>query len=63
MTKRDFVLIAESFAKCAPDAKTAPAAREMWRDLRGTIATALDSTNPRFDRDRFLRACANGKEI
>ena len=49
MTKKDFELIAATIAYLP----AGPARRETAR----LFADALATTNPRFDRARFLRAC------
>lgn len=57
MTRKDYELIAAAVAEANADmvdhpgrlAGAAQVARYLARELRGT--------NPRFDRDRFLRAC------
>lgn len=63
MTRKDFVLIAESFADTRkklqePGAciNTAAALDVLDFTVRQT-AFALRRTNPRFDTDRFLTAC------
>lgn len=53
MTKKDFKLIAAVVAGMPPDADMVSVAY--------AFANALASTNPRFDRERFLKA-ATGKE-
>lgn len=53
MTRRDFELIAEVLATTTrgPDCP-APLADH----IAAVFAIELDATNPRFDRERFLRA-------
>lgn len=50
MTRRDFELIARVFAAQAPHDDSA-------RRLIEALADELATTNPRFDRIRFVRAC------
>lgn len=49
MEKRNFEIIARAFATCANGATKATIASQ--------IADALERTNPRFDRFKFLHAC------
>ena len=55
MTHKDFVLIAGALAETL--AAGAFSAEEMHRNITDALADALRSTNPRFDRARFLAAC------
>ncbi len=48
MTRKDYILLAEAVARLADSADKASVVH--------AIAYALASDNPRFDRDRFLRA-------
>lgn len=48
MTRRDFELITKTIRDLPPPARPLVA----WR-----FAEALRSTNPRFDAERFLKAC------
>ena len=70
MTKKDYVLIAATLrgdaAHLAPNAvytdyTTMPAwnkgAYDQWHTTVLAVCDALVSTNPRFDRARFLAAC------
>lgn len=59
MTRKDFQLIAdvlndcrESYADANADAGT-----QAIETVAECFALRLRATNPRFDRDRFLRAC------
>lgn len=56
MTRKDYVLIAGA-VKEARDASHTPYLREGIEKAASHIATALQFDNPRFDRDRFLKAC------
>lgn len=53
MTRKDYILI----AKAIKDASSAPgfAARNSF--VTHALADALAKDNPRFDRDRFMKAC------
>ncbi len=53
MTRMDFELIAKTLRDAA---RGAPAEFE-YRQLAFRFADALSSTNPLFDRQRFLDAC------
>jgi len=52
MTKKDFELIAAALARCKPSALNTA-----WYNVVYALADALATTNPRFDRARFLAAC------
>jgi hypothetical protein len=52
VTKKDFQLIADTIRY-----NLGPPCRERAAEA---FADALRSTNPRFDRERFLRACGVG---
>ena len=59
MTRKDYILIAEAIKQTA-DMSRSFADAEALRGARLTanhIATALGRDNPRFDRERFLKAC------
>jgi hypothetical protein len=51
MTKKDFELIAATIAKAFN------ADRENLEHAAFVFEDALSATNPKFDRERFLRAC------
>lgn len=62
MTKKDYIAI----AKCIADARANPehfyvsAEPQYTRGVNSAavaLAVALKADNPRFDRERFLRAC------
>lgn len=58
MTRKDFVLIANALKDAAEMASTAhPDFRRGVNQAASDIAYALRTTNPRFDRERFLKAC------
>lgn len=66
MQRRHFELIANVLKSAKPspdcaDAKLLPKVHqyhvEQWDRTVGTFAKALHSTNPNFNRDRFLKAC------
>ncbi len=54
MTRKDYVLIAEVIAT------SWHANAEAKRTLAISFAEALETDNPRFDSERFLRACGVG---
>ena len=59
MQRRHFQMIANVFAQgqplgCGPKSD---AHRECWTALAESFASRLASTNPGFDRARFLAAC------
>jgi hypothetical protein len=54
MTRKDYVMLAE----CINDARLAnPETRGAVADVANRIARELARDNPRFDRERFDRAC------
>ena len=65
MTKKDFELIANTLRSEDPRTKHYPdmtdwekgVAGEEWNTTVLAFADALATTNPRFDRARFLAAC------
>lgn len=61
MTKQDFELIASHIRESWIDNEGPSAApHKQWRGVESVayrLASALERTNPRFDRARFLRAC------
>lgn len=64
MTRKDFVLIADTLKAAKPqlDWRDTPdmekqAEMALWTELAQSLATALARTNPAFDRTRFLTAC------
>lgn len=69
MTRKDYELIAKAIYGSLIQSKSLD-----WQDLYAEqhhitarhIANALERTNPRFDRERFLTACGvltNTKEV
>ncbi len=66
MTRKDYVLISDALAAAKPEPhKEAEEAGEIatlaeevaWRNCCLYVANALDHDSPRFDKDRFLKAC------
>lgn len=62
MTRKDFELIAAVFADNKPAFKppidyVGQAVLDEHAYLANAMAAKLRSTNPRFDRERFLAAC------
>jgi hypothetical protein len=57
MTRKDYILLAEAIAGTAPKGELNRNAAAIYRHglVRG-IADALAADNPRFDRERFLKA-------
>ena len=56
MTRKDFELIADTLKDC-PKGLKGSGQRQDWEIVCGHFAAALNNTNPRFDRSRFLTAC------
>lgn len=68
MTKKDYQKIAMVFQDTKPiEHPKYPeyerGAREQWEWFRDKMAGLLRADNPRFDRDRFLRACEPGANV
>jgi len=63
MTRKDYILIADALKAAKPiPAHQLPdyserAAIESHRNAVHSICAALSDDNPRFDRERFLKAC------
>jgi hypothetical protein len=59
MQRRHFELIAETIKEMVDDYANEPdhPYRDMGRVVAVRFASKLKSTNPQFNRDRFLRAC------
>jgi hypothetical protein len=60
MTRKDFVLIARAVAD-ARNVSVDPQHLGAVDTVALELADALRSTNPNFDRERFLRACRGAK--
>jgi len=56
MTKKDYELIAAAI-KDNREYDPMECYAEALDDVARSLATALQRDNPRFDRDRFLKAC------
>ena len=52
MSKKHFKLLAAVMLEIKPDRDISD-----WQNACSAIASVCAMTNPRFDRDRFLRAC------
>ena len=57
MTRKDFQLIADVLKASS----TSPMNRCVVQELAVTFASELSKTNPRFNKQRFIEACANNK--
>lgn len=57
MTRKDYVLIASTFAKFQKIQDLDQTINWTGADLARNLADVLQGDNPRFDRDRFLVAC------
>ena len=57
MTKKDYIAIAQAISSQKPAQGSSGAQFEQWGDVANAIAGKLADDNPRFDRDRFLKAC------
>ncbi len=58
MTKKDYIAIAEAFSiqHHVPTADAVVQSSNL-RDVAERLTRYLAADNPRFDRDKFLRAC------
>lgn len=62
MMRQDFETIAEVLRETRPskngmtETDNQESARLAWEDVRNTFADRLATTNPRFDRSRFIAA-------
>ena len=57
MTRKDYVLIADTFAKFQKIQDLDQTINWTGADLARNLADVLQGDNPRFDRARFLVAC------
>jgi hypothetical protein len=67
MTRKDYILIAQKFHQCrdfskryphAPSQQVRQAVDDEMAFLANVLATAFERENPRFDRNKFLKACS-----
>jgi hypothetical protein len=63
MTRKDFELIAAAVRahlhvkRTGTDSLSVLFVEDATRGVVTTLANHLEATNPRFDRDRFIKAC------
>ena len=57
MTKKDYELIARNIAQVQREFRGVEDGINAIRDVAVFIASDLERDNPRFDRERFLKAC------
>ncbi len=57
MTRKDYVLIAQTLAGLMSDFNNGGEDSVSLSLVAEELATALETDNPRFDRHRFLTAC------
>lgn len=57
MTRKDFEAIAAIMANNRPHSILEGSAHEYWRQIRDSLSSHFESTNPRFDKDKFEKAC------
>ena len=58
MTRKDFERIAKIINDQAKDVTTGISDRVLLNELANKFADNFKAENPRFDRDRFMRACS-----
>lgn len=58
MSRKDFELIANVIAEYRSEAPGRDRKENAGSEIASRFADALQATNPRFDRARFLKACA-----
>lgn len=66
MSRKDYKILAEAFAKVHPDRPGVPLRRSLvelscWMSCVQAVADALEKDNPRFHRGRFLAAAGVGE--
>lgn len=57
MTRKDFNMLASLIAASMEAQKAYPQAREAIAGFASNLASMLKISNPRFNRERFLKAC------
>ena len=57
MTRKDYILIAEAIEPVISASHFDSARKDGARRVAVRVAAALSADNPRFDRERFLKAC------
>lgn len=62
MTKKDYERIALVFQKLRPHPPDTPLGYQ-WEHMRFHFAEMLAADNPRFDVERFKRACQPGANV
>jgi len=60
MTRKDYVALAEAIAGAFPITENSTPIIA-WRLTMEAIADVLAADNPRFDRERFVKACQGEK--
>ena len=58
MTRKDFQLIADVLSAVLKAKENNPANRVVVEEIAVTFASELAKTNPRFNKELFLKACA-----
>jgi hypothetical protein len=57
MTRKDFQLIADALKDSKPTTGEARAIHDQWNLTVSKVTDSLATTNPRFDRKAFVKAC------
>lgn len=57
MTRKDFQLMADCFSEARSWESLDNTERQLIGVVAAHMADKLETTNPRFDRERFLEAC------
>lgn len=61
MTKKDYILLARVMAESRPGKSTTSDMLGNWQSICLKLAAELKNENPRFDYDKFLKACGYGE--
>ena len=57
MTKKDYIIISNAVYEVLEHNRDCGEAVNLTRNILHKIADAMTKDNPRFDRQRFLKAC------
>lgn len=63
MTRKDYVLLAQAFARAKPSYYKTDFEKNQWANDVHAIATALQNDNAVFNYERFIAACGDTPEL